>query len=65
MPSSNEACSENRALNLSCPRLYRRARKQLKLNFRDTNYLGFRLFRATGVHRDPKEYWLAVNLIML
>lgn len=63
--SSNEAYYENRTLNLFCLRLYRRARKQLKLNFRDTNYLGLRLFTATGIHCDPKEYWLAVNLIIL
>jgi len=61
-----QSYSENRTLNqMFCLRLYRRARKQLKLNFRDTNYLGFMLFRATGVHCDPKEYWLAVNLIIL
>lgn len=61
MATPRRGCEDSE--NLFCLRLQKKARKQLKLNFRNTNYPGVRLLEQP-VYGDPKEYKLAVNLII-
>ena len=61
IPPPRRGCVDSE--NFFCLRLHKKARKQLKLNFRDTNYPGVRLLEQPG-YGDPKEYKLAVNLII-
>ena len=61
MPPLRRGCADSE--DLFCLRLHKKARKQLKLNFRDTNYPGVRLLEQLA-YGEPKEYKLAVNVII-